>query len=59
MKTSEATHKPSSRDLFAGPMVQLPREMVIPLSTCGGPMGPAPKARDDGYFEGPNRATRS
>ena len=36
-------------DLYAGPMVQLPRESLISLRTCGGQMGPANKSRDDGY----------
>ncbi|ATC23907.1 hypothetical protein EIB18_05115 [Caulobacter vibrioides] len=29
-------------------MVQLPRERFTPHRTCGGQMGPAHKARDDG-----------
>ncbi|ATC27573.1 hypothetical protein CA607_03900 [Caulobacter vibrioides] len=29
-------------------MVQLPRERFTPYRTCGGQMGPAHKARDDG-----------
>ncbi len=32
-------------------MVQLPRERVRDLRTCGGQMGPAHKARDDGPFK--------